>query len=127
AGGGGRGAEGGGGGWGVGQGGGGAGADEDTVDRQAGERHAGLQSHIGERAFDRGASALIDGGGIGHAAGNPEHLARVGAPGDLRLEHAAVEHVSAVELCAIVAPEPAPSGGPAAPTRRLRGQGTSLD
>jgi hypothetical protein len=60
------------------------------------------KSHIGERAFDRGAPTLIDGGGIGHAARNPEHLARIGAPGDLRLERAAVEDVFAVELGAIV-------------------------
>src|SRR5262249_50705783 len=82
--------------------------DKDAVDRQAGERHAGLQSHIGERAFDRAAPTLIDGGGIGHAAGNPEHLTRIGAPGDLQLERAAVEHVLAVELGAIVAREGAP-------------------
>ena len=52
----------------------------------------GVQAHVVERAFDRGAPARIGGGRIGHAAGNAEHLARVGAPGDLRLERAAIEH-----------------------------------
>ena len=69
----------------------------------------GVQSHIGERAFDRRAPAGIgSGGGIGHAAGNAEHLARVGAPGDLRLERRAIERDLAVELGVVVALERAP-------------------
>src|SRR5215467_2339231 len=105
----------------------GARADEDAVDRQAGERHAWLQSHIGERALDRGAPALIGGGGIGHAAGNPEHLARVGAPGDLRLERATVEHVFAVERGAIVARERAPMRERAIPHRAFRSKGARFN
>ena len=47
----------------------------------------GGKSHVGERAFDRRLAALVGGGGrIGHAVGDAEHHARVGAPGDLRLE-----------------------------------------
>src|SRR4029077_17361062 len=86
----------------------GAGADEHAVDRQAGQRHTGLEPHIGERTFGCCAAAGVDGRRIRHAAGNAEHLARVGAPGNLRLEAAAVQHMLAIERSIVVGFEGAP-------------------
>ena len=106
----------------------GAGADEHPVHRQTGKRHAGSEPHIGERALDRGFSALIGGGGrIGHAVGNSEHHARVGAPGDLRVETVAVEHDFTIELRAIVGLERAPMLQRAVPHRALRRVGPPGD
>ena len=90
------------------------------MDRQPGERHARREAHIFERALDRRTPALVSGArGIGHAAGNADHLARVGAPGDLRLERGAVEHHVAVELGALIARQRAPMRERRVPLRAL--------
>ena len=93
----------------------GAGADEHALHRQPGQRHPRPQPHVGQRAFDRAAPAFFALRRIGHAVGDAEHLARVGAPGDLRLERAAVEHDLAIECGAVVGRKRAPSAQRAVP------------
>ena len=104
----------------------GAGADEHAVDRQARERRAGRQPHIGERAFGDRAPVRI-GRRIGHAAGDADHLARIGAPGDLRLERRAVDRVLGVEAGVVVALERAPMRQRLIPLRALRRKRPALD
>src|SRR5262249_23484669 len=88
----------GGGGFEIGQAAVGAGADEHAVDRQPCDFHAGLEVHVVECALHRRLLAGLGGGrGIGHAAADADHLARVGAPGDLRLQRTAVDDHFALE------------------------------
>ena len=105
----------------------GAGADEHAVDRQARERRAGREAHVGERAFHDRAPVRI-GRRIGHAAGDADHLARVGAPGDLRLERRCSRACAPVsKRGVVVAPERAPMRERCIPLRALRRQRPARD
>src|SRR5215472_3851862 len=101
----------------------GARADKDPVDRQAKERRPRREIHIAKRA-GRGATATgIERGRVRHPPGNSDHLARIGAPGDLRLEHRAIEPDIAVEAGTLIACEPAPVPQSAIPFHALWNEG----
>ena len=86
----------------------GAGADEDAVDRQAGKRRTRLQRHVVERALHCRFPFRRNARHVRHAAGNSDHLARIGAPRDLRLKSIAVDRQIAIERGVVVAVERAP-------------------
>src|SRR5580700_1722551 len=62
----------------------GAGADEDPIDRCAGNRRAGFQSHVVECSFDRGATlGILDRPRIGNTAIDADDVLGADAPCDL--------------------------------------------
>ena len=98
----------------------GAGADEDAVDRQPRYRRSRREAHIVERAPHRW--ALVGGRAVrvGHAAGDGDGLARIGAPGDLRLQVLAIDGDLALELRIGIAHEVLPGGERLVPQSSLR-------
>ena len=98
----------------------GAGADEHAVDRQPGERHAGREAHIVERALDRGAPALVArAGGSGTRPEMPSTW--LGSVPQVICGSSVLQSSTyvAVELRAVVALERAPMRERRDPTARL--------
>src|SRR2546427_6493834 len=97
----------------------GAGADEDAIDLDLGERRAGVEPHVRERALHALAARGVTGHRwIGHAPRDGQGVLRTGSPGDGRRDRARGELYFAIERGPGIARQRPPGGERRAPRVR---------